>query len=191
MTSWGVKKTTTGALTSELELPTERRTGLDSVEAARYEAIVRRSSERLVQMLDVVFLDRELAADAAQEAYVQLYLHWNEVGGSVEPEAWLYRVAVNRCKDYRRRLVRATKLFRRLVATAPPQTGAGGWEPADDFLAIVRRLPTRQRVAVALFYQADMSIHEISRTMGISEGTVNSHLNRARRTLKGMLEAGR
>ena len=191
MTSWGVKKTTTGALTSELERPAERRTGLDSVEAARYEAIVRRSSERLVQMLDVVFLDRELAADAAQEAYVQLYLRWNEVGGSPEPEAWLYRVAVNRCKDYRRRLARATKLLRRLVAAAPPQTGAGSWEPADDFLAIVRRLPTRQRVAVALFYQADMSIHEISRTMGISEGTVNSHLNRARRTLKGMLEAGR
>ena len=191
MTSWGVKKTTTGALTSELERPAERRTGLDSVEAARYEAIVRRSSERLVQMLDVVFLDRELAADAAQEAYVQLYLHWNEVGGSVEPEAWLYRVAVNRCKDYRRRLVRATKLFRRLVATAPPQTGAGSWEPADDFLALLHGLPTRQRVAAALFYQADMSIYEISRTMGISEGAVNSHLHRARRTLKEGLEAGR
>ncbi|MBN1320262.1 MAG: sigma-70 family RNA polymerase sigma factor [Thermoleophilia bacterium] len=191
MMSWGVKKTTTGTLVSELERPAERRTGLDSVEAARYEAVVRRSSERLIQMLDVVFLDRELAADAAQDAYVQLYLHWSEVGGSAEPEAWLYRVAVNRCKDYRRRLARGAKLLRRLVAEAPAGNTTGGWEPADDFRVMLRGLPTRQRVAAALFYQADMSIYEISRTMGISEGAVNSHLNRARRTLKEALEARR
>jgi len=56
---------------------------------------------------------------------------------------------------------------------------------------MLRQLPTRQRVAAALFYQADMSIHEISQIMGISEGAVNSHLNRARRTLKEVLEARR
>jgi len=131
------------------------------------------------------------AADAAQDAYVQLYLHWHEVGGSAEPEAWLYRVAVNRCKDYRRRLARGAKLFRRLAAAAPRQASAGSWEPAENFLAMLRQLPTRQRVAAALFYQADMSIHEISQIMGISEGAVNSHLNRARRTLKEVLEARR
>jgi RNA polymerase sigma factor (sigma-70 family) len=164
---------------------------LDSVAEARFETIVRRSSVRLIQMLDAVFLDRELAADAAQEAYMQLYLHWDKVGGSPEPEAWLYRVAVNRCKDHRRRLARATRLVHRLASENPPQATVGSWEPADEFVAILRRLPTRQRVAAALFYQADMSIAEISHTMGISEGAVNSHLNRARRALKEMLEAGR
>lgn len=174
---------------SELERPAARRTILDSVEEARFEAIVRRSSERLIQMLDVIFLDPELAADAAQDAYLQLYLHWDKVGGSAEPEAWLYRVAVNRSKDYRRRMARGARLFRRLVAASPPATTGGGRESTGDFLAVLGVLPTRQRIAAALFYQADMSIAEISHMMEISQGAVNSHLNRARSTLKGMLEA--
>ena len=64
-----------------------------------------------------------------------------------------------------------------------------GLESADDFFAVLRDLPIRQRTAVALFYQGDMSIVEISHLMGISEGAVNSHLNRARRSLKETLEA--
>jgi RNA polymerase sigma-70 factor (ECF subfamily) len=189
MTSRGAKQTTAGALASELEQSAAKGIALDSVEEARFEAVVRRSSKRLVQMLDVIFLDRELAADAAQDAYVQLYLHWDKVGGSAEPEAWLYRVAVNRSKDYRRRLARGARLFRRLVALSPLVTTGDMKGLVDDFSVVLRGLPTRQRTAAALFYQADMSIAEISHMMGISEGAVNSHLNRARRTLKGMLEA--
>lgn len=168
------------------------RAALDSFEEARFETVVFRSSERLINMLEAIFLDRQLADDAAQEAYVQLYLHWDEVGHSPDPEAWLYRVALNRCKDYRRRISRNARLLRRLVAATPlgvPQDA--GWESSDDFTAILRKLPMRQRVAAALFYQADMSIAEISHLMGISEGAVNSHLNRARRALKKILEAAR
>lgn len=152
---------------------------------------MRGTSERLIRMLEAIVLDGQLAADAAQEAYVQLYLHWDEVRVAGEPEAWLYRVAVNRCKDYRRRLVRGRRLFRRLVATAPPLATEDGPESIDDFFAVLRKLPVRQRTAVALFYQGDMSIVEISHLMGISEGAVNSHLNRARRSLKKTLEARR
>jgi RNA polymerase sigma-70 factor, ECF subfamily len=187
-TSEGARKTVDGALVTELERPANR-TALNSREEARFEAVVRGSSVRLVQMLEVIVLDRQLAADAAQDAYVQLYLHWDKVGLTGQPEAWLYRVAVNRCKDYRRRLVRSTRLFRRLVAVAPPMATEEGRESADDFFAVLRDLPIRQRTAAALFYQADMSIAEISHVMGISEGAVNSHLNRARRTLKETLEA--
>jgi RNA polymerase sigma factor (sigma-70 family) len=187
--------TTAGTLAGELEASAIKRGGFDSVQTARYEAIVQRQSKRLIQMLDMVFLDRELAADAAQDAFVQLYLHWDEVGSSAEPEAWVYRVAVNRCKDYRRRLARGARLVRRLAAASPPPLGAEAagpeWDPGQEFIAVLRSLPTRQRTAAALFYQADMSIAEIARAMEISEGAVNSHLNRARRTLKQMLEARR
>lgn len=178
------------SLTSELAKQRRRRGVLDPSQTARYEAIVSRYSERLIQMLDVVFLGQELAADAAQDAFVQLYLHWDEVGGSEEPEAWLSRVAVNRGKDYRRQLVRKARLLRRLAA-ASPSAAEGRGVVEDHFIAVLRRLPSRQRTAAALYYHADLSISEIAKVMRISEGAVNSHLNRARRTLKRMLEATR
>jgi RNA polymerase sigma-70 factor (ECF subfamily) len=142
-------------------------------------------------MLDLIFLDRELAADAAQDAFVQLYLHWGEVRNVAEPEAWVYRVAINRCNDYRRRMARAGRLFHRLAATSPPEECGHGWEPDNDLVAVLRKLPTRQRAAVALYYQLDMSVAEVARTMGISEGAVSSHLDRARRALKELLEVQR
>ncbi len=184
-------RTATSALTSGLGRPAGRPTTFGPAQSARFETIVQRSSERLVQMLDLVFLDRELAADAAQDAFVQLYLHWDEVGGSAEPEAWVYRVAVNRCKDHRRRLARAGRLFSRLAATSRAEEHGDGWEPDDELATILRRLPARQRVAVALYYQLDMSVAEVAHTMGISEGAVSSHLDRARRTLKEVLEVQR
>lgn len=163
---------------------------LNPAETAQYEAIVRRYTEQLVQMLDVIFLDRELAADAAQDAFFQLYLHFHEVGESPSPEAWIYRVAVNRGKDYKRQLIRKARLLSRLASAPRPTYGSEGLVD-DDFTRILRRLPLKQRTAAALFYQADLSISGIARVMDISEGAVNSHLNRARQTLKTMLEAKR
>jgi RNA polymerase sigma-70 factor (ECF subfamily) len=180
--------TTTGVLAAELSRNHKTRAGLDSVQAARFDAIVRRSSARLIQLLDAISLDRELSADAAQEAFVELYLHWDEVGSFAEPEAWVYRVAVNRCKDQRRRLARAARLFNRLVA-APGPRGEEPWGLDADFVSALRRLPIKQRTAAALFYEADLSIAQISTLMGISEGAVNSHLHRARFSLKDLLEA--
>jgi RNA polymerase sigma factor (sigma-70 family) len=183
--------TGSGELLGELVRPATEKVLFDPAQEARFEAVVRRNFGRVVQMLDYVFLDRELAADAAQEACVQLYLHWDELGRSAEPEAWLYRVALNRSKDYRRQISRRARLVSRLAETAPSGSSDGLCEPDDEFWGILARLPLRQRAAAALFYHADMSIVEISHVMGISEGAVNSHLNRARRALKQMLEARR
>jgi RNA polymerase sigma-70 factor, ECF subfamily len=177
-----------GELLDELVRPVSENALFDAAQEARFEAVVRRSFGRLVQMLDFVLLDRELAADAAQEACVQLYIHWEELGRSAEPEAWLYRVALNRSRDYRRQASRRARLVTRLAQTATASSD-GPREPDDAFWVILARLPLRQRAAAALFYHADMSIAEISQVMGISEGAVNSHLNRARRSLKKMLEA--
>ena len=182
---------TSGELLDELAQPKAEKAPFDLAQEARFEAVVRRSFGRLVKMLDFVFLDRELAADAAQEACVQLYLHWDELGGSTEPEAWLYRVALNRSKDYRRQISRRSRLVSRLAETAPSGSSDGLREPDDEFWSILARLPLRQRAAAALFYHADMSIAEIAQVMGLSQGAVNSHLNRARCALKQMLEAKR
>lgn len=177
-----------GGFVGELKHPAVDKTLFDPVQEARFEAVVSRNFGRLVQMLDFVFLDRELAADAAQEACVQLYLHWEKLGRSSEPEAWLYRVALNRGKDYRRKLSRQVRLVGRLTQTYPEPV-LDEYDRDDRFWAILRELPLRQRIAAALFYQADMSVAEIAHVMGLSQGAVNSHLNRARHVLKKMLEA--
>ena len=150
-----------------------------------------RHSGRLVKSLTLITLDRGLAEDAAQEAFLQLYLHWREVPGMRDPAAWLYRVGMNRCKDYRRALKRAARLVERLgQAVDEDQSPQGKWSPEADFLAILQPLPKRQRTAAALHYVAGFSTSEIAKTMGISEGAVGSHLHKARESLRKVLETG-
>lgn len=162
-----------------------------------YETFVRKHFHQLEKSLCLITLDRGLAADAAQEACLRLYLRWDRVGELDDPVAWLYRVGINRCRDYRRQIKRAARLFDRLAAEAAPEAGgtgsgagdpAGSWAPDARFAALVGRLPKQQRIAAVLFYQADLSTREIARTMQISESAVKSHLHRARETLRPLVE---
>jgi RNA polymerase sigma factor (sigma-70 family) len=156
-----------------------------------YEAFVRRHFHPLEKSLTLITLDAGLAADAAQEACLRLYLRWPEVDELDDPVAWLYRVGINRCRDYRRQLKRAARLLDRLSAepdAAEVSGAAEPWAPATEFAALVKRLPKQQRVAAVLFYQADLSTKEIARTMQISESAVKSHLQRAREALRPLVE---
>lgn len=158
-----------------------------------YEDFVLRHFHPLERSLSLITLDAGLAADAAQEACLRLYLRWEDVDTLDDPVAWLYRVGINRCHDYRRQLKRAARLFERLSAEAGrTQTGGaepgGQWAPDAEFAGLVKRLPKQQRIAAVLFYQADLSTKEIARAMQISESAVKSHLQRAREALRPLVE---
>ena len=156
--------------------------------AESFEQVVDRQAERLVHSLTAMFMDREMAADAAQDAFVQLYLHWDKVTASGDPDAWLYRVAINRCRDYRRKLVRGGRLLERLAGSARPEAVSSDWRPRAEFLSVIAGPPRRQRIAAGLYYDADFSVAEIANVMGISQGAVSSHLHRARTALRHLVE---
>ena len=59
----------------------------------------------------------------------------------------------------------------------------GARDDALDLRAAVRALPPRQQEAVALYYLLDMPVADSAAAMGCDEGTVKSHLARARATL--------
>ena len=153
-----------------------------------YEAFVQRHFHPLEKSLSLITLDAGLAADAAQEAFLRLYLRWADVDKLDDPVAWLYRVGINRCHDYRRQLKRATRLFERLTAEAGADEPGEQWTPDSKFAGLVERLSRQQRIAAVLFYQADLSTKEIARTMQISESAVKSHLQRAREALRPLME---
>ncbi len=155
---------------------------------ATIEAIVRETSPALVRTLTLIVLDRESAADIAQDTFVQLCRHWAQVSRHPNPRAWVYRVALNRAADHRRVLARATRLVERLGHRLPEQQSPDGWEPDLEFVGVLRGLPLRQRKATALRYLGDFSVPQIAEVMGISEGAVNSHLHRARLALKDVVE---
>ena len=70
------------------------------------------------------------------------------------------------------------------IETAPPPS-----EAETDLVAELRRLPNKQRLSAVLFYVEGLSTVEVAEAMGISQGSVSQHLNRARTALRSHLEA--
>jgi DNA-directed RNA polymerase specialized sigma24 family protein len=72
--------------------------------------------------------------------------------------------------------------FREPAGPAPPVVG-------DLELAqCIDRLPEIQRTVITLFYLEEKRVDEVARMLGIPEGTVKSHLHRARVALGEIME---
>jgi RNA polymerase sigma-70 factor (ECF subfamily) len=56
-----------------------------------------------------------------------------------------------------------------------------------DVLDALRQLPLHQRQVCTLHYLMDQSIETIAEGLGVSEGTVKTHLHRARKALASRL----
>ncbi len=141
----------------------------------------------MVRSLSFIVLDREAAADAAQEAFFQLYLKWDRVSGYDDPVAWLYRVAIYKCRDYKRAVARAARLIERMMG-ATEQHEQEPWHVESEFLSALRVLPRRQRTAASLHYVAGFTLQQVAEAMKVSEGTAKTHLFRARERLRQELE---
>ncbi len=140
--------------------------------------------ERVWRAAYAVAADRELASDAAQDAFIRAgaALHRFDRRRPIEP--WLVRIAVNRAID----LVRG----RRREAGEDELTEAFTFDPplVDDSLhEALRRLGPDRRAVIALHYWLDYTTPEIAEVLGVPVGTVNSRLARALRDLRLDLEA--
>jgi RNA polymerase sigma-70 factor (ECF subfamily) len=123
--------------------------------------------------------DRELAADATQEAFVRAYGRWNRIGKEPWAGGWTTTTALNLCKRMGRKASR-----RRAIESAGggQNVGSGNedWYSVHEALA---RLPHRQRQVIVLHYFCDCPISEVAQLIHTSEGTVKAHLFKARRAL--------
>jgi RNA polymerase sigma factor (sigma-70 family) len=157
--------------------------------ASDFDRLFRTEYPRLVRALTLACGDAELAADVAQDAFLQAHRHWRRVSGYLDPAAWLRRVAVNRLANRHR----GARRLQGFVARTPHGTGAGAASPHDvagslDLRAAVAGLSRQQRLAVALHYLLDLPVSDVADTLGVAPATVRSHLHSARKVLAGVLD---
>jgi len=135
---------------------------------------------------------RDTAMDVVQETWLSAMRGLNRLEDPARFPAWIHAIAARKCTD----AVRSKYRARRVVAASEALAGSSG-APRDeesalgdriDIAAGIAALPPEQRIAVALFFGADLSVVEIAATVGAPAGTVKSRLFAARRTLRARLE---
>lgn len=137
----------------------------------------------LLRFAYVVTGSQEAAEDAVQAALVTACEKWSRIGRTDDPERYVRRMVVNGHISAWRRVGRRESS----VAAVRGQVAA---DPGD---AVARRdavwrmcsgLPRQQRAAVVLRFYEDLDDSEIAAVLGVTEGTVRSHIHRALAALR-------
>ena len=126
------------------------------------------------------------------QAYYELYRKWRRLRTPEAAEAYLRSVVCN----LTRMRVRHLQVVRR-HAHAPLNHAASAESCAilnDDqreLIGHLRSLPTRQREALVLRFWLDLREKEVADVMGISTGSVKTHVSRGLAALTSAMEARR
>ncbi|MEO7369498.1 MAG: sigma-70 family RNA polymerase sigma factor [Ilumatobacteraceae bacterium] len=156
---------------------------------ATIDSLFRAHYGRLVRALTLACGDREVAADAVQEAFVKAHVHWRRIEKYDDPVGWIRRVAINRLHDDHRRQNRKGLAMQRLAGE--PQVESVEQHGFDsDLPMILAQLPKQQRIAMALFYVDELSIAEVAAALKVSEGAVKSYLHQGRARLRSVVASG-
>ena len=146
------------------------------------------------EILKICFVwlrDRAQAEDAMQDTFIKAWRHMGDLRRkNIENEkAWLMRIAVNTCRDYRR-----TAWFRHVdprvaLEDLPPRMMET--EDADhDLMLTVCSLPDCCRQVILLYYYHGMTEQETAEILNISLSSVHRRLRKAEALLRDALGDG-
>jgi RNA polymerase sigma-70 factor (ECF subfamily) len=169
-----------------------------------FEYFVRTYQKRLFRFVYTLVRDAQEADGITQDVFVKAYRSLASFKEEASFETWMIRIAINTVRDHERRrrpVISFSEVSREedegdggLPRAIDPTDGTS---PEREVLSreIRRRinralisLSPRQRAVFIMKHFGQKSIPEISKAIGLDEGTIKSHLFRAARKLRELLE---
>ena len=151
-----------------------------------FNILIMRHEQRILRLAQRMLGSREDAMDAAQETFLRVFRHLHTFDLKRDFSAWLYRIAVNVCRDSARRRKPDSPLA--LVEEAPVSER----QESDAILAQQRRilrhalsiLSSKERAALVLRDIEGLDTVEVARLLNSTPTTVRSQISSARSKLR-------
>ncbi|MCL5103955.1 MAG: sigma-70 family RNA polymerase sigma factor [Armatimonadetes bacterium] len=148
--------------------------------------------------------DRDEAADVTQETFVAAYRSFSEFRGESSVYTWLYRIAVNKCKNKFKQSDRRREYETQWLDTdenpetsVPLGLSVGSEYNPDEVLQrkelkeriarAITELPPDYRIVAVLRDVHGLSYEEVAKAADLSVDVVRTRIARARRMLRGKL----
>lgn len=151
-----------------------------------------RAFERILDLYEakvfrlVLSLVRDVARteEVTQDSFLKVWQALERLDDRAGVGTWIYSIARNTALTYLR-----AESYRRtapLESIGEPAAAAAGGD--CGIRQLVEKLPEEQREAVVLYYYQERSVEEVALMLDLPEGTVKSHLFRARKQLGEWME---
>ena len=122
--------------------------------------------------------------DIVQNVFVKLYRKQDILEKKKEEiKKWLIRVTINECKT-----LLLSNWKKKITSLSEQEENIKSEMPSNDVLRAVLDLPKKYRIVTYLYYYEDYKIKEIAQILKISETSIQTRLERARKQLKEILK---
>lgn len=158
----------------------------------RKEDKIREYYAMIYKFIYIQVKNRTDAQDITQEVFYKYLVGDMQFADAGKEKAWLFTVASNQCKNYWR-----TGWYQRIFSlrkeipeqeTSTMEQDYEKREKASYVVACVKKLPTKYREVIHLFYYEDMSIEKISEITRKKKSTIQTQLDRGRKLLRKMMK---
>lgn len=161
--------------------------GTDRAAEERFEALVNAWHLPLLRTCCALLGDADLARDAVQETFVKAYRALPSFRGGSSEKTWLFRIAMNVCRDMKRgswfRII-----DRRVSLEDLPEPAVNPSGEEHEVMTAILSLPDRERWIVLMYYYNSMTLQEIAEALGVSQPAVSKRLKKAKERLQTMLK---
>ena len=153
---------------------------LDDVHEKQLEEWIAEYSSAVLKLCFVYLADTEMAKDAMQDTFVKVWKHMGQFQNRHElsEKAWIMKIAVNTCRDYKR-----TAWFRhidlRKSVDELPETVAPTPEISRELFMDVMNLPAKYKQVILLHHFQNLNQSETAQALGISRTSVSKRLKKA------------
>jgi RNA polymerase sigma-70 factor (ECF subfamily) len=157
-----------------------------------FDLIMQRYESKVYRLCLAMLRERTQAQDAAQESLVRLWRALPRYDGRAALSTWIYAITRNwclTCLSSRQRTVslQETPVRAEVDAMAAPDS-QDALEQGHAIRQMVQELPPTTRRIVTLFYFEEQSVALVAEALGLPQGTIKTHLFRARATLLARLQ---
>jgi RNA polymerase sigma-70 factor, ECF subfamily len=155
--------------------------------------IMKSYGQEVLQLVYSYVKDRVTAEDLVQEIFVKCYSHLHTYNRKSMVKTWLWRIAINHCKDYLK------SWYNRKVIVSENETASNidGGKSVEEtviseeedlqLVSATMNLPVKYREVIYLYYFEEMTIKEVSQVTNQNLNTVKTRLKRAKEILKEQL----
>jgi RNA polymerase sigma-70 factor (ECF subfamily) len=170
---------------------------------AAFEELVEKYKQPIVNLMFRMVHDLEEAEDLAQNVFVRVYKSAERYEVSAKFSTWLFTIARHLCLNEIRRRGRhpgqsleaseetdnehAPRQYEDVKSFSPPESFLQG-ELEEKIQQAMDALPEKQRLAIALCRQDELSYEEMAKVLDCSVSATKSLIHRAREALKERLK---
>ena len=158
---------------------------VDDVHDKQLEEWIAEYSSAVLKLCFVYLADAELAKDAMQDTFVKVWKYMEQFQSRHElsAKAWIMKIAVNTCRDYKR-----TAWFRhidmRKSVDELPEPVAPTPEISRELFMDVMNLPAKYKLVILLHHFQNLNKSATAQALGISHTAVSNRLKKAYELLR-------